>query len=126
MDYFTPNPTKLDAAGNATKVPFTPKGLIFFCETNLRYESGWKAWMFLGPYLGLAIFLETLITASRTSLGLAIVQWLGFLVYLVFFPPVWGRILKLIALRKGTMAMSNRRSNEASVDLNAKKSIGLL
>ncbi|MCE0483251.1 MAG: hypothetical protein LV479_03320 [Methylacidiphilales bacterium] len=77
------------------------KGFIVFCETNLRYEKGFKAWIFLGPYLLGALGLETMIT-EHTKTATALGPWLGFLAYLILFPLAWRRILKLVALKKAT------------------------
>lgn len=77
------------------------KGFIVFCETKLRYERGFKAWIFLGPYLLGALGLETMITVhakAATALG----PWFGFLAYLILFPLAWRRVLKLVALKKAT------------------------
>jgi hypothetical protein len=77
-------------------------GLIAFCETNLRYEKGYKAWIFLGPYLLGALILERSIDrgdAASMSAGHAGL-WLGFLGYLIFFPPIWRQTLKLVASKK--------------------------
>jgi len=77
------------------------KGFIVFCETNLRYEKGFKAWIFLGPYLLGAVGLEMMIRGhaqTETSLG----PWLGFLAYVILFPLAWRRFLKLVAVKNAT------------------------
>ncbi len=58
-----------------------PQGFIAFCETNLRYEKGPKAWIVLLPYLIGAVILER--TTIQTQAG-----WIAFLGYLVLFPSV--------------------------------------
>ena len=78
-------------------------GFIAFCETKLRYEKGFKAWIILRPYLLGALGLEMMIAEhakSETSLGV----WLGFLAYLILFPPYWREILRLVAPRKAGTA----------------------
>lgn len=75
------------------------KGFIVFCETNLRYERGFKAWIFLGPYFLGALGLEMMITGHVPG-ATALWPWIGFLAYLILFPLAWRRILKLVALRK--------------------------
>jgi len=77
------------------------RGFIVFCENNLRYEGGIKAWIFLGPYLLGAIVWETIIQKGAPTKG-ALASWLGFLVYLVLFPPIWRRILRLVGTVKRT------------------------
>jgi hypothetical protein len=75
------------------------KGFIVFCETKLRYERGFKAWIFLGPYLLGALGLEMVIT-ERAQTAMALGPWLGFLAYLILFPLAWRRVLTLVALKK--------------------------
>jgi len=75
------------------------KGFIVFCETKLRYEKGFKAWIFLGPYLLGALGLEMMI-AEHAKSATALWPWIGFLAYLILFPFAWRRILKFVALKK--------------------------
>jgi len=75
------------------------KGFIVFCETKLRYEKGFKAWIFLGPYLIGVLGLETMIT-ENAKFATAFWPWLGFLAYLILFPLAWRRVLTLVALKK--------------------------
>jgi hypothetical protein len=70
------------------------KGFIAFCETNLRYETGLKAWVVLGPYLLGALILEGMINASGGTIAAKFVLWAGFLAYLIIFPEVWRRVLR--------------------------------
>ena len=72
------------------------KGLIVFCERNLRYEGGLKAWFFLGPYFIDAFVLEILIDANPAHAKAALGSWIGFLAYLILFPSAWRRVLKLL------------------------------
>ena len=83
------------------------KGFIVFCETKLRYEKGFKAWIFLGPYLLGALGLEMMI-AEHAKSATALWPWIGFLAYLILFPPGWQRILRLVTLRKTTPVVSLR------------------
>jgi hypothetical protein len=79
------------------------KGLIVFCDEKLRYEGGFKAWMFLVPYFLGAIGLEWVIAAADRARGAHIMElgaWLGFLAYLVLFPALWRRVLKVIVPKK--------------------------
>jgi len=76
----------------------TPKGFIAFCETKLRYEKGFKAWITLGPYLVGALVLEKTV-AEHGEATSSLASWMGFLAYLILFPLMWQRILKLIALK---------------------------
>ena len=75
-------------------------GFIVFCEKNLRYEKGIKAWIFLGPYLLGAMGLEMMVDPGQARATPSLWPWIWFLTYLVLFPPVWRRILKLVMLRK--------------------------
>ena len=77
------------------------KGFIVFCETKLRYEKGFKAWIFLGPYLLGALGLETMIAVHAKTVT-ALGPWFGFLAYLIVFPLIWRRVLKLITLKTAT------------------------
>jgi len=77
------------------------QGLIVFCENNLRYEKGLKAWIFLGPYLLGALGLETMIAVHAKTVT-ALGPWFGFLAYLIVFPLIWRRVLKLITLKTAT------------------------
>jgi len=79
------------------------QGFIAFCETNLRYEKGFKAWLLLGPYLLGALGLEILIDSGYANTTKAIGPWVAFLAYLVLFPPAWQRILKLVAAKKSAL-----------------------
>ena len=126
MNFISANSNQTDRSGSRSQFLASPKGLIVFCETKLRYESGWRAWMFLGPYLGLAIFFETVITATHSSGGIAVLQWIGFFVYLILFPSIWGRVLNLIVIKKDTLAIRTDCLGGERAELNAKKSIGLL
>jgi hypothetical protein len=69
-----------------------PTGLIVFCEKKLRYEGGFKAWIFLGPYLLGALALEMMITEHTKTANPGL--WIVFLGYLILFPRLWRRILK--------------------------------
>ena len=83
------------------------RGFIVFCETNLRYEKGFKAWIFLGPYLIGAAALEMVIvrhSSSATHIG----PWIGVLAYLVLFPLAWRRVLKFIASKRISPVISLR------------------
>ena len=71
------------------------RGLIVFCETNLRYEKGLKAWIFLGPYLLGAFVLEIIFNDSTRADSL--VPWVGLIVYLISFPIVWRKFLRFVA-----------------------------
>jgi hypothetical protein len=44
--------------------------------------------------------------AEHTKFATALWPWLGFLAYLILFPFVWRRILKLGALKKTTPVVS--------------------
>lgn len=76
------------------------RGFIVFCEKKLRYEKGVKAWIFLGPYLLGALGLEMLIDPGRANAPAVIWPWIGFMAYLVLFPPTWRQILKFITPKK--------------------------
>ena len=75
-------------------LPGSHKGFIAFCETNLRYEKGFKAWVILGPYFLGALVFEGVVNTAGNSFTTKIALWIGFLVYLVTFPAIWRRILK--------------------------------
>ncbi len=66
------------------------RGFIAFCETNLRYEKGVKAWIVLGPYFLGALALEII---GNNRMG----WWLGLIAYLVLFPIFWRRLLRFAA-----------------------------
>jgi hypothetical protein len=83
----------------------SPKGFIAFCETNLRYEKGFKAWIFLGPYLLGAFVLESWVTTYRDSLAEFALGGV-FLAYLIFFPETWRRLLKWRDSRKALLKTS--------------------
>ncbi len=85
---------------SSTGIRPRPKGLIVFCETNLRYERGLKAWIFLGPYFLGAVALELVIGPAQANAPGTLGPWIGFLVYLVLFPPFWRRVLRLVTARK--------------------------
>ena len=74
-----------------------PVGLIVFCEKNLRYEGGTKAWLFLGPYLLGAVLFEKFISPALATGTSSLGAYMGFLAYLVFFPAFWRRILRLLS-----------------------------
>ncbi len=76
------------------------KGFIAFCETNLRYEKGFKAWMFLGPYLLGAFVLERIVNSAGHAFPAMLGWWGAFLVYLILFPELWRRLLNLRSTRK--------------------------
>ena len=76
------------------------KGFIAFCETNLRYETGFKAWIILGPYLAGAFVFEGIINTSEGTFAAKLALWTGFLAYLVLFPEIWRRILRSRSPRK--------------------------
>ena len=84
---------------NGNNKPTRLGGLVVFCEKKLQHEKGLKAWIFLGPYLVGAFALEMEITGNASS-TIALGPWLGFLIYLIFFPITWRRILKIIASKK--------------------------
>jgi hypothetical protein len=101
MSHSLAKPGESSADKNRADAHHHQKGFIVFCETSLRYEKGFKAWIFLGPYLLGALGLETLITGHAKA-GSTLGPWLGFLAYLILFPLAWRRILKLVALKKST------------------------
>jgi hypothetical protein len=70
------------------------RGFIAFCETNLRYEKGFKAWIVLGPYLLGAFVLERIANTSGDTFALKLALWSGFLAYLIIFPDAWRRLLR--------------------------------
>src|ERR1700683_2866870 len=76
------------------------KGFIAFCETNLRYERGLKAWIILGPYLLGAFVLESLASTSGDTFATKLALWSGFLAYLIIFPDAWQRLLRYRSARK--------------------------
>jgi len=76
------------------------RGFIVFCEKRLRYEKGVKAWIFLGPYLLGALGLDRIIDTGHAQASTPIWPWIGFLAYLVLFPPIWQRFLKFVASKK--------------------------
>jgi len=76
------------------------KGFIAFCETNLRYETGPKAWIILGPYLVGAFVFEGIINTSESTFTAKLTLWTSFLAYLILFPEIWRRILKSCSPRK--------------------------
>ena len=75
------------------------KGFIAFCETNLRYEKGVKAWIILGPYLLGALLLERLAATSVDPL-IKTAAWAAFLTFLILFPDAWQRLLRWRNSRK--------------------------
>jgi hypothetical protein len=77
------------------------KGFIAFCETNLRYEKGLKAWVILGPYLLGAFVLERIANSSADTFAAKFALWSGFLAYLMIFPEAWRRLLRYRTARKG-------------------------
>ena len=99
---------RINAEKNQADSRQPQKGFIVFCERNLRYEKGFKAWIFLGPYLLGAIGLKMLIGSVRMKDTAALWPWVGFLTYLIFFPSVWRRILKLLGFRKADPVVSLR------------------
>ena len=74
-----------------------PTTFIVFCETNLRYEGGRKAVVFLGPYLLGCAALELVINSETNFAKWGYWSWTIFLAYLVLFPPFWKRILNSIS-----------------------------
>ena len=70
------------------------KGFIAFCETKLRYEKGFKAWLLLGPYLLGAFLFERIVNAAGDASATKTALWIGFLAYLITFPSIWRRVLK--------------------------------
>jgi len=74
-------------------------GLIAFCETNLRYEKGIKAWIFVGPYLLGAFALEVAFT-NRSGRTDSFTSWAGLIAYLILFPILWRRFLRFIGPTK--------------------------
>ena len=83
------------------------KGFIAFCETNLRYEKGFKAWIILGPYLLGAFVLERLANTSGDTFATKFALWSGFLAYLIIFPDVWRRLLRYCSARKADAGQSD-------------------
>ena len=81
-------------------------GFIVFCETNLRYEKGFRAWIFLGPYLIGAVCLEMIIPRHADAEP-SLAPWIGFLAYLVLFPLVWRRILSFVSFKKATPVVTS-------------------
>jgi hypothetical protein len=81
------------------------KGFIAFCETNLRYEKGFKAWIILGPYLLGAFVLERCANSYDGAFAAKLGLWTGFLAFLIIFPEAWRRLLKWRHSRK-TLAKS--------------------
>jgi hypothetical protein len=85
-----------------------PRGFAYFCEETLRYTGGVRAWLFFGPYLLGAIWLEPA-QNSRSIHGFS--PWLVLVAYLLIFPPVWRAILLATGLwRKRTMTPPLRRA----------------
>ena len=82
------------------------KGFIAFCETNLRYEKGLKAWIILGPYLLGAFVLERLANTSGDTFAAKFALWSGFLAYLIIFPDAWRRLLRYRSSRKVSSGQS--------------------
>jgi len=76
----------------------SPRGLIYFCEETLCYHKGLKAWIFFGPYLLGAIWLESEWWKGTAFSG----TWLSIflMIYLLIFPAAWRRILIKIGLLK--------------------------
>jgi hypothetical protein len=67
-----------------------PRGFAYFCEGTLRYMGGGRAWLFFGPYLLGAIWLDPGLGTSSIH-GLS--PWIILLAYLVIFPPIWRAVL---------------------------------
>lgn len=68
------------------------RGFIYFCEHTLQYNKGVRAWVFFGPYLLGALWLEpglSLKNVDHQTLG----TWLPLLAYLVVFPSIWRALL---------------------------------
>jgi hypothetical protein len=91
-------------------------GFVVFCEKNLRYEKGIKAWIFLGPYLLGAVGLEMIVNPGQARATPSLWPWIGFLTYLIFFPPVWRRILNLPASRKEASTVTVPRGESLKHD----------
>ncbi|MCE0497419.1 MAG: hypothetical protein LV481_05665 [Methylacidiphilales bacterium] len=100
MSHSIVTPREINTMENHSDAHPRYRGLIVFCETKLRYEKGLKAWIFLGPYLLGALGLEMLIDAKHVNVPTEFWPWVGFVAYLVLFPSVWQRILKLVRSRK--------------------------
>ena len=76
------------------------RGFIAFCETNLRYEKGFKAWVILGPYLLGAFALEKIVNSAGQGFTTKLEFWMAFLAYLIFLPDFWRRLLRFRCARK--------------------------
>jgi len=101
-----PVPSESTACQNQPGAHQRVNGFIVFCETNLRYEKGYRAWIFLGPYLLGALGLE-MVMPRLANAAPSLAPWIGFLAYLVFFPLVWHRILSFISIKKATPVVSS-------------------
>lgn len=75
------------------------RGLIVFCEKNFRYETGLKAWIFLGPYLLGAFAFEIIFTESSVKTD-RLALWLALVAYSILFPIVWRKFLRFVASAK--------------------------
>ncbi len=83
-----------------------PRGFAYFCEGTLRYTGGVRAWLFFGPYLFGAIWLEPA-QGGRSVHGFS--PWLVLVAYLVVFPPVWRALLLATGLwRKRAVTQTPR------------------
>jgi hypothetical protein len=74
----------------------SPKGLIVFCDRNLRYEGGLKAWLSFGPVILGAWILEAAITSHHGGSHRTLLLWFIFLAYLLIFPPAWKKALRFL------------------------------
>ena len=85
-----------------------PRGFAYFCEETLQYIGGVRAWLFFGPYLLGAIWLEPA-QGSKSVHGFS--PWLVLVAYLIIFPPVWRAILLATGLwRKRSVTQPLRRA----------------
>jgi hypothetical protein len=99
-------PGEGDVDKNRAHAHKRPTGFIVFCEEKLRYEGGFKAWIFLGPYLLGALVLEMIITEHTKTAKRGL--WIVFLGYLILFPRVWRRILTLASFKNRTPVAPSR------------------
>jgi hypothetical protein len=66
------------------------RGFAYFCEETLQYIGGVRAWLFFGPYLLGAIWLEPALGGQSVH-GFS--PWLVLVAWLLIFPPVWRALL---------------------------------
>jgi len=85
-----------------------PRGFAYYCEETRRYIGGVRAWLFFGPYLLGAIWLEPA-QGSQAVLGFS--PWFALVAWLLIFPTAWRAVLLATGLwRKRAVTQPLRRA----------------